>query len=63
MYRALEMLEYESFHMSHFHTAPDMAVYWVEALKAKYHGEGKKYGTPELKMLLGDYSVRLSAHF
>lgn len=28
---------------------------WAEALRAKYHGEGKKWGREEFDKMLGDY--------
>ena len=59
MHYALEMLGYKPFHMRQFARNPDTTRLWVEALKAKYHGEGKKFGTPELKKLLAGYNVCL----
>ena len=36
---------------------PNAFHYWLEALKAKYRGEGKPYGRLEFDKLLGRYSV------
>ena len=32
--------------------------YWLEAVKAKYGGEGRPYGRDEFDKLLGQYNVR-----
>ena len=56
MQRALQRLGYKSYHMmeaGYSRTFP----YWLEALKAKYAGEGKPFERPEFDKLLGEYSV------
>lgn len=42
--------------------APNKAFnYWLEALKAKYFGEGRPYQRAEFDKLLGNYSVRVKS--
>ena len=58
LYTALNMLGYKSYHCAEIRlTAPGTYDLWNEALRAKYHGKGKRYGKAEFDKLLGDYSV------
>lgn len=61
LWAALKKLGYKPYHMVEAAPAkPRVMHYWEEALKAKYHGEGKPYGKPEFDKLLGKYSVKAS---
>lgn len=58
---ALEMLGYDRvYHMaSCIQNPPDCAM-WEKACKAKFYGEGKKFGKEEWDQLLGQYQVRIA---
>lgn len=61
MYAAFKKLGYRSYHASEVPRSlvPKSAVYWKEAIEAKYFGSGRKYRKEEFEKLLGDYSVRV----
>ena len=59
MQSALQTLGYKSYHMAETANNPGSIVYWLEALKAKYLGQGKPYAKAEFDKLLGNYSVSL----
>lgn len=59
MQHALQKLGYKSYHMIEGARNPKAFSYWLEALKAKYAGEGKPYERPEFDKLLQNYSVRI----
>ncbi|KAL8947325.1 MAG: hypothetical protein Q9222_006381 [Ikaeria aurantiellina] len=54
---ALQEIGYKCYHMTE--VVPNNAYgYWLEALKAKYGGEGRPYQRAEFDKVLGKYSVR-----
>ncbi|KAI4112749.1 MAG: hypothetical protein LQ338_008279 [Usnochroma carphineum] len=57
MQHALQKLGYKSYHMIEGARNPKAFSYWLEALKAKYAGEGKPYERPEFDKLLQNYSA------
>ena len=58
MQHALQRLGYKSYHMTE--AGRNKAFnYWLEALKAKYSGEGRPYQRAEFDKVLGDYSVHI----
>ncbi|KAL8830413.1 MAG: hypothetical protein Q9191_001442 [Dirinaria sp. TL-2023a] len=56
MQQALERLGYKSYHMSEAYRNKAFD-YWLEALKAKYDGQGRSYQREEFDKLLGDYAA------
>ena len=56
MQRALQRLGYKSYHAMEAGLNRKWP-YWLEALKAKYAGEGKPHQRAEFDKLLGTYSV------
>ena len=62
MFTALNMLGYKSYHCAELRLGPPGTYdWWNEALKAKFHSKGEKYGKVEFDKLLGDYSVCTNA--
>lgn len=60
MYTALSMLGFKSYHCAEIRlTPPGTYDLWIEAMRAKFHGEGARYGKAEFEKLLGEYNVRL----
>lgn len=59
MQKALQTLGYKSYHMIEGRQTPKGFDHWLEALKAKYAGEGKPYQRAEFDQLLGNYSVSI----
>ena len=58
MFTALKILGYKSYHSASIRLRPPGTYsWWNEAIKAKYHGEGEKYGKVEFDKLLGEYNV------
>ena len=60
MQHALQKLGYKSYHMIEGARNLNAFSYWLEALKAKYAGEGKPYGRTEFDKVLKNYSVGIS---
>lgn len=58
LFTALQRLGYTPYHMALAMGSPktNLAL-WCEALNAKYHGQGKKWGREEFDRLLGDYDA------
>lgn len=53
---ALQKLGFNAYHMVEAVKSPQTSFgCWSEAIKAKYYGEGKKFGRAEFDKLLGDY--------
>lgn len=60
MYTALGMLGYKSYHCAQIRFDPaGTYALWNEGLRAKYRGQGKRYGKAEFDKLLGQYEVCL----
>lgn len=58
MFTAMQKLGYKPYHMAVAIGSPKSNLnLWNEALKAKYQGQGKKWGREEFDKILGDYDA------
>jgi len=58
IFTALEKLSYRPYHMAKAVQAPKSNLnVWCEALRAKFHGQGKPWGRDELDKVLGNYDA------
>ena len=56
IYTALHKLGFKVYHMNEAVKTPRTAFgCWIEAIKARYYGEGENFGRKEFDKLLGDY--------
>ena len=64
MFTALQKLGYHPCHGTRMWDDPNkFLTLWMEAMRAKYFGEGERWGKREFDVVLGEFDVRIRALF